>query len=174
MKFALGDARVTTEDEECWIAPTAVLIGHVVLKRNASVWWHTVIRGDNEPITVGENSNVQDGSVLHTDPGFPLTIGRDVTVGHMVMLHGCTIGDGSLIGIGSIVLNGAIIGENCLIAANTLIPEGEEIPARSVVMGSPGHVVREVTERDLAFITGPAARYVANWKRYRDAMRADD
>ena len=165
MKFALGDARVTTEDEECWIAPTAVLIGHVVLKRNASVWWHTVIRGDNEPITVGENSNVQDGSVLHTDPGFPLTIGRDVTVGHMVMLHGCTIGDGSLIGIGSIVLNGAIIGENCLIAANTLIPEGEEIPARSVVMGSPGRVVREVTERDLAFITGPAARYVANWKR---------
>ena len=167
MKFALGDARVTTEDEECWIAPTAVLIGHVVLKRNASVWWHTVIRGDNEPITVGENSNVQDGSVLHTDPGFPLTIGRDVTVGHMVMLHGCTIGDNSLIGMGATVLNGAKIGKNCLIGAGALITENKVIPDGSLVMGVPGKVVRELDAQAIQQLTASAKHYAENAARFR-------
>ena len=130
------------EGGEYWIAPNAVVLGNVILKKNASVWFGAVLRGDNDPITVGENSNVQDNSVLHTDIGSPLTIGANVTVGHMVMLHGCTIGDGSLIGIGSIVLNGARIGRNCLIGAARLITEGKEIPDNSMVMGAPGQVVR--------------------------------
>ena len=133
-------------DASAWIAPNATVIGDVRLAANASIWWNAVLRGDNDPITIGENTNIQDGSVLHTDEGVPLTIGRDVTVGHMVMLHGCTIGDGSLIGIGAIVLNRAVIGKNCLIGANTLIPEGKVIPDRSLVMGSPGKVVRELTD----------------------------
>src|SRR5277367_5149521 len=144
--YRLGDREPTLPSEgEYWIAPNAVVAGHVILKRNASVWFGAVLRGDNEPITVGENSNVQDGSVLHTDLGSPLTIGANVTVGHMVMLHGCTIGDNSLIGIGSIILNGARIGKNCLIGAGALIPEGRDIPDNSMVLGSPGRVVREIS-----------------------------
>jgi carbonic anhydrase/acetyltransferase-like protein (isoleucine patch superfamily) len=149
-----------------WVAPTAVLLGKVKLENEASVWFGAVLRGDNEVITVGERSNVQDGSVLHTDPGFPLTIGPDCTIGHMVMLHGCTIGRGSLIGIGSIILNGAKIGEECLIGANTLIPEGKDIPPRSMVLGSPGKVVRQLSDDEVNRFGGAAQRYVANWKRY--------
>ena len=156
----------TPESGEFWVAPNAVLLGRVKLEHQASVWFGAVLRGDNELITVGERSNVQDGSVLHTDPGFPLTIGADCTVGHMVMLHGCTIGRSSLIGIGSIVLNGTHIGEECVIGANTLIPEGKTIPPRSMVMGSPGKVVRQLNDEDVARFTGAAKRYVANWKRY--------
>ena len=129
-------------DDEYWIAPNAAVIGRVILKKNASVWFSATLRGDNEPVTVGENSNVQDGSVCHTDHGSPLVIGANVTVGHMVMLHGCAIGDNSLVGIGSIVLNGARIGKNCLIGANCLITEGKEIPDNSLVMVAPGKVVR--------------------------------
>ena len=151
---------------EYWIAPGAVVLGNVVLHRNASVWFGAVLRGDNDPIVVGENSNIQDLSVLHTDAGSPLTIGRDVTVGHKVMLHGCTIGDESLIGIGSIVLNGARIGRNCLIGANSLIPEGREIPDRSLVMGSPGKVVRTLDEGAVQMLRASAAHYVENWRRY--------
>lgn len=125
-------------DDEYWIAPTAAVMGRVILKKNASVWWGATLRGDNDPIVIGEGSNVQDGSVLHTDHGSPLTLGANVTVGHLVMLHGCDIGDGSLVGIGSIVLNGAKIGKNCLIGANCLITEGKEIPDNSLVMGRPG------------------------------------
>jgi len=154
-------------DDEYWIAPTAAVMGNVILKKNASVWWGATLRGDNDPIIVGENSNIQDGSVCHTDHGAPLTIGKDVTVGHLVMLHGCTIGDGSLIGIGSIVLNGAKIGKNCLIGANSLIPEGKEIPDNSLVMGAPGKVVRELSPEHAARIAMGAAHYVENWKRYR-------
>jgi carbonic anhydrase/acetyltransferase-like protein (isoleucine patch superfamily) len=143
-----------------------VLLGKVKLEHQSSVWFGAVLRGDNELITVGEGSNVQDGSVLHTDPGFPLTIGADCTVGHMVMLHGCTIGRSSLIGIGSIILNGTSIGEECVIGANTLIPEGKTIPPRSMVMGSPGKVVRQLSDDDVARFAGAAKRYVANWKRY--------
>ena len=143
----------------------------MILKKNASVWFGATIRGDNDPITIGENSNVQDGSVLHTDTGYPLTIGSNVTVGHMVMLHGCTIGDGSLIGIGSIVLNGAKIGKNCLIGANCLITEGKEIPDNSLVMGAPGKVVRELSEDQARTMSAGALHYVQNWKRYRAGLR---
>src|SRR4051794_33287413 len=123
-----GCSPVLPEERQYWIAPNAIVIGNVVLKKNASVWFGAVLRGDNDPIEVGENSNVQDNSVLHTDLGQPLTIGDNVTVGHMVMMHGCTIGAGSLVGIGSIILNGARIGRNCLIGAGALITEGKEIP----------------------------------------------
>ena len=174
MKFALGDARVTTDGDEYWIAPTAVVVGKVRLGRNASVWWNAVLRGDNEPITIGENANVQDGSVLHTDPGYPLVLAANVTVGHMVMLHGCEIGEGSLIGIGSIILNGARIGRNCLIGANTFIPERKTIPDDSLVMGAPGKVVRQVSAEQRAGFQRIPALYVANWKRYKAELKAED
>jgi len=170
--YDLGDARPNLPPEgEYWIAPNATVLGNVTLKQNASIWFNAVLRGDNDPITVGENSNVQDASVLHTDLGSPLTIGRDVTIGHMVMLHGCTIGDNSLIGIGSIVLNHARIGRNCLIGANTLITEGKEIPDNSMVMGSPGKVVRELDEAAVHMLKHSAAHYVENWKRYVRDLR---
>jgi carbonic anhydrase/acetyltransferase-like protein (isoleucine patch superfamily) len=174
MRYVLEGVHVETEGDDFWIAPNAVVIGRVHLKRNASVWWNAVLRGDNEPITIGAGSNIQDGCILHTDIGFPLTIGADVTVGHMVMMHGCTIGDGSLIGIGSVILNGARIGRNCLIGAKALITEGKEIPDNSVVLGAPGKVVRQVTDKDIALALEGARHYVANWRRYRDGLRADD
>ncbi len=155
------------EADEYWIAPTACVLGKVILKKNASVWFGAVLRGDNEPITIGENSNVQDNSVMHTDMGEPVEIGANVTIGHMVMAHGCTIGDGTLVGIGAIILGRARIGRSCLIAAGALITEGKEIPDRSVVMGQPGKVVRELTERDAAMIADGAAHYVANWRRFK-------
>jgi carbonic anhydrase/acetyltransferase-like protein (isoleucine patch superfamily) len=158
-------------DDEYWIAPTAAVMGRVILKKNASVWWGATLRGDNDPITIGEGSNVQDGSVLHTDTGSPLTLGANVTVGHMVMLHGCTIGDNTLVGIGSIVLNGARIGKNCLIGANCLITEGKEIPDNSLVMGAPGKVVREVSEQQAMVMAAGAQHYVENWKRYRRELK---
>ncbi|MES2034210.1 MAG: gamma carbonic anhydrase family protein [Pseudomonadota bacterium] len=155
---------------EYWIAPSASVMGSVILKKNASIWWGAVARGDTDTITVGENSNVQDGSVLHADHGSPLLIGANVTVGHLVMLHGCTIGDNSLIGIGAIVLNGAQIGRNCLIGAGALIPEGKVIPDNSLVMGAPGKVVREIGEQQAAVLTASAMHYVENWKRYAREM----
>jgi carbonic anhydrase/acetyltransferase-like protein (isoleucine patch superfamily) len=166
--YALGD--VTPQlpaDDAYWIAPSATVIGNVRLLTNASVWFGATLRGDNELITIGENSNVQDGSVLHTDPGAPLTIGTNVTVGHLVMLHGCTIGDGTLIGIGSVILNRAKIGRNCLIGANTFIGEGKEIPDNSMVLGSPGRVIRQLDEGMALILEGSAKHYVENWKRYR-------
>ena len=165
--YALGDARPDLPAEgEYWIAPNAAVIGRVVLKRNASVWFGATLRGDNEPIVVGEDSNVQDGCVLHTDAGTPLVIGRGVTIGHLAMLHGCTIGDNSLIGIGAVVLNGARIGRNCLIGAKALVPEGREIPDNSLVVGAPGRVLRELTDAQQAMLAESAAHYVQNWKRY--------
>lgn len=170
--YALGalTPQLPTEDEY-WIAPTASVIGDVILKQNASIWWGAVARGDTDTLTIGVNSNVQDGSVLHADHGMPLVIGANVTVGHMVMLHGCTIGARSLIGIGSIILNGARIGEECLIGANTLIPEGKVIPPRSMVLGSPGKIVRELSDDDVRRFGGAAGRYVNNWKRYKAGFR---
>ncbi len=141
-------------------------MGNVKLERNASVWFGAVLRGDNELITIGENSNVQDGSVLHTDPGSPLTIEANVTIGHMVMLHGCTIGEGSLVGIGSIILNNTKIGKGCLIGANTLISENKEIPDYSMVLGSPGKVVRTLDKETAAALRMSADHYVENWKKY--------
>lgn len=160
-------AKTPQIDPSAWIAPNATVIGNVRLAAHASIWWNCVLRGDNDPITVGENSNVQDGSILHTDDGIPLTIGRDVTVGHMVMLHGCTIGDGSLIGMGAIILNSAVIGKNCLIGAGSLIPEGKVIPDHSLVVGSPGRVVHELSEKHLARIAHSAEHYVVNADNYR-------
>ncbi len=160
----------TPADGSFWVAPNAVVLGKVVIETDASVWFGAVLRGDNEPIRVGARTNVQDGCVLHTDPGLPLTIGEDVTVGHLAMLHGCTIGRGSLIGIGSIIMNGAKIGEECLIGANTLIPEGKVIPPRSMVLGSPGKIVRQLSDEDARRFGGAAGRYVKNWKRYKSGL----
>jgi len=154
-----------------WVAPNAFVVGNVEIEEDASVWFGTVIRGDNEPVRIGRGSNVQDGCVLHTDPGFPMMIGAGVTIGHMVMLHGCTIGRGSLIGIGSIIMNGAIIGEECLIGANTLIGEGKTIPPRSMVLGSPGKIVRTLSDEDVQRFGGAAGRYVENWKRFASGMK---
>jgi carbonic anhydrase/acetyltransferase-like protein (isoleucine patch superfamily) len=173
MKYRLGDARVECHPES-WVAPTAVLVGKVKLEAGASVWFNTVLRGDNELIHIGENSNVQDGSVMHTDMGFPLTLGKGVTIGHNVMLHGCTVGDYSLIGINAVVLNGAKIGKNCLIGANALIPEGKVIPDGSLVMGSPGKVVRELTEQQIKMLEASAAHYVHNAQRYARDLHAQD
>ncbi len=174
MKYALADSRVVTDGEDYWIAPNAIVIGKVKLERNASVWWNAVLRGDNELITVGENSNVQDGCIFHTDPGFPLTIGKNVTIGHMVMLHGCEVGDNTLVGIGSVILNGAKIGKNCLIGANTLILERKEIPDNSMALGSPGKVMRKLTPEQMADILRPAETYVRNWKRYKSYLTPDE
>ncbi|HCZ14312.1 MAG TPA: gamma carbonic anhydrase family protein, partial [Candidatus Accumulibacter sp.] len=148
------------------------VIGDVRLARNASIWWNATARGDNDPITIGENSNIQDHSVLHTDEGVPLTIGRNVTVGHLVMLHGCTIGDGSLIGIGSVLLNRAVIGQGCIVGANTLIPEGKIVPDHSLIVGSPGKVVRQLSEEEVARLQHSADHYVANWQRYLRELQA--
>lgn len=167
MRYSLADARIETAGEAYWIAPSAVVIGRVRLEENASVWWNAVIRGDNEQITLGRNTNIQDGCVLHTDPGFPLTTGADVTVGHLAMLHGCVIDDNSLIGIGAVVLNGARIGRNCLIGSKALVTEGKEIPDNSLVMGSPAKVVREVSAEHVTMMREAAEHYVANWQRYK-------
>ena len=165
--YSLADKKPQLPPEgEYWIADNAVVIGDVILKSGASVWFGAVVRADNETMTIGENTNIQDGSVLHSDPGSPLVIGRDVTVGHKVMLHGCTIGDNSLIGIGAVILNRAKIGKNCLIGAGALIPEGKEIPDGSLVMGQPGKVVRELEPGQIEALRASAAHYVQNWKRY--------
>jgi len=173
MRYSLADARIETVGEAYWIAPTAVVIGRVKLGENASVWWNAVIRGDNEQITLGRNTNIQDGCVLHTDPGFPLTTGVDVTVGHLAMLHGCTIDDNSLIGIGAVVLNGVKIGRNCLIGSKALVTEGKEIPDNSLVMGAPAKVVREVSDEHVAMMREAAEHYVENWQRYKRDLRPE-
>jgi carbonic anhydrase/acetyltransferase-like protein (isoleucine patch superfamily) len=173
MRFTLGDRRIETRGD-FYIAETAVVIGSVVLENNASVWFNAVVRGDCDVITIGENSNVQDGSVLHSDIGVPLTIGRNVTIGHKVMLHGCQIGDYSLIGINAVILNGAKIGKYCVIGANALISEGKEIPDFSVVMGSPGKVVKEVGEAQKAMLELSALHYVENFKRFQRDLKRED
>ena len=159
-------------DPQSWVAPNATVIGQVVLARNASVWWHCTLRGDTDRLIVGENSNIQDGSVLHTDPGLELIVGANVTVGHSVVLHGCTIGDGSLIGMGATLLNRSVIGKNSLVGANTLIPEGKVFPERVLIVGSPGKVVRELTDEEVARLPGSAERYVQNWQRYQRELAA--
>ncbi|SNY94180.1 Carbonic anhydrase or acetyltransferase, isoleucine patch superfamily [Cohaesibacter sp. ES.047] len=171
--YQLGEVRPELpEAGDCWVAPSASVIGKVILKSSASVWFGAVLRGDNEAITVGERSNIQEGSTLHTDMGYPLDIGSDCTIGHNVILHGCTIGDNSLIGMGAVILNGAKIGRNCLIGAKALIPEGKEIPDNSLVMGMPGKVVRVLDEEAVAKLTASARNYVANWKRFASELQA--
>jgi carbonic anhydrase/acetyltransferase-like protein (isoleucine patch superfamily) len=168
--YALGELQPQIATD-AWIADNATIIGSVVVEPKASIWFNCLVRGDRDLITIGEGTNIQDGSVLHTDPGIRLTVGRNVTVGHMVMLHGCDIGEGALIGIGSIILNRATIGKNCLIGANTLIPEGKIIPDRSLVMGSPGKIIRQLSDEEVARLLLTSAHYVENGQRYRDQLR---
>jgi len=170
MIYQLGERQVRAEGDY-FVADSATVIGNVLLRTDASVWFGAVVRGDNELITIGERSNVQDGSVLHTDEKVQLTIGHDVTIGHMVLLHGCTIGDCTLIGIKATVLNHARIGRNCLIGAHSLITEGKEIPDRSLVMGVPGKVIRELTDEEVARVMANADHYVHKIPLYRDTLK---
>jgi carbonic anhydrase/acetyltransferase-like protein (isoleucine patch superfamily) len=169
MIYALNDRQPECLGE-CFIADSAAVIGKVRLANNVGIWFGAVLRGDNELIDIGENSNVQDNSVLHTDMGAPLTIGKNVTIGHLVMLHGCTVGDNTLIGIKSVIMNHAVIGKNCIIGANTLITEGKQIPDNALVMGSPGKVVRQLTDEEIARIKLNADVYVQNLRRYNEGL----
>ncbi len=154
-----------------YITDSANIIGKVKIEANASIWFDVTIRGDNELITVGENSNVQEGSILHTDPGFPLSIGQNVTVGHQAMLHGCTIGEGSLIGIQAVILNGAKIGKNCLVGAGALVTEGKEFPDNSLIVGSPAKVIRVLTEEAILKMRGNTQHYVQRGQEYKTQLK---
>jgi carbonic anhydrase/acetyltransferase-like protein (isoleucine patch superfamily) len=169
MIYRLGERSVVA-DGEFFVADNATVVGSVRLGHNASVWFGSVVRGDNEQITLGEGCNIQDGSVLHADPGIPLTLARNVTVGHMVMLHGCTVGEGSLIGIRSVLLNRSVIGRRSLVGAGTLIPEGKSYPDGVLILGTPGKVVRELSPDEIAYIGSIASHYVENSRRYRSGL----
>jgi len=169
MIYAIGNLAPQLKGNN-YIAPNAAVIGDVVLEKNANVWWGVTIRGDNNTITLGENVNIQDGAVLHTDEGVPLTLEKDVSVGHMVMLHGCTVKEGSLIGIKAVILNNAVIGRECLIGAGALIAEGKVIPDRSLVLGAPGRVVRQLTDEEVRMIRAISQHYVDNAERYRSEL----
>ena len=171
MIFELGERKIEINGVDYFIADNATVIGSVIVNNNVSIWFNAVIRGDNEPISIGENTNIQDGVVVHTDEGFPMFIGRGVTVGHVAMLHGCNIGNNSLIGINAVILNNAKIGNNCIIGANSLIPEGKEIPDGSLVLGSPGRIIRNVTEDEIKSLKLSAEHYVQNFKRYKQGLR---
>jgi carbonic anhydrase/acetyltransferase-like protein (isoleucine patch superfamily) len=167
MIISINDKSLTTENEDFWVAPDATVIGDVRMAKDASIWFHCTVRGDNEPIIIGEGSNIQDNSVIHTDPGFGCTIGKFVTVGHLAMLHGCEIGDGTLIGIGSVILNGAKIGKNCIIGAKALVTEGMEVPDGSMVLGMPGKIKKELSIEEQAIPALNAHHYIENYKRYK-------
>ena len=167
MIIDLGDKKLKTADDNFWIAPNASVIGEVNLERDASIWFNAILRADNEPITIGEGSNVQDGAIIHTDPGYACNIGKKVTVGHMAMLHGCSIGDGSLIGIGSVVLNGAKIGKNCIIGSKALVTEGMDVPDGSMVLGIPGKIKKTLTEEEQSVVPLGADHYIDNYKKYK-------
>jgi carbonic anhydrase/acetyltransferase-like protein (isoleucine patch superfamily) len=168
--YQLGDRRPAFRGEY-FVADNAAVIGSVVMEANASVWWNVTIRGDNDVITLGENVNVQDGSVIHTDGGVPVTLARNVSVGHLVMLHGCTIGENSLVGIGAIILNRAAIGKNCLVGAGAMVTEGKTIPDGSLVLGVPGKVVRALTPEEIAMNTWIAEHYVERSALYRQGLK---
>ncbi len=173
MKYSLNERRVVTLGDH-WIAPGAQVIGDVVLGHDVSIWFNSVVRGDNDRITIGDNSQVQDGCVLHCDPSFPIVLGKGVSIGHMSMIHGCTIGDGTLIGINSTVLNGAVIGKNCVIGANSLITEKKVIPDGVMVMGSPGKIMRELRPDEIAFFNSVADMYSERAKRYKIELKVDN
>ncbi|TBA43437.1 gamma carbonic anhydrase family protein [Rhizobium ruizarguesonis] len=154
-----------------WIAPDANIIGQIDLGENVGIWFSAVLRGDNEPITVGEGTNIQEGVMAHTDMGFPLTIGKDCTIGHHAILHGCTIGDNTLIGMGATILNGAKIGNNCLVAANALVTEGKDFSDNSLIVGTPARAVRVLDEAAIEIIRRSAKNYVANWQRFARDLR---
>ena len=170
MIIDINDKSLTTENDDFWIAPNATVIGDVQMARDSSIWFNCTLRGDNEPIIIGEGTNVQDNSVIHTDPGFVCRIGKFVTVGHQAMLHGCEIGDGTLIGIGSVILNGAKIGKNCIIGAKALITEGMEVPDGSMVLGVPGKIKKQLTEEEQAIPSINAHHYIKNYKRYKTQL----
>lgn len=172
MKYRLGDKAPQLNGENHFIAGSADVIGDVVLENNSSVWFNAVLRGDNDTITIGEDSNVQDGAVLHTDPGVKLTLGKGVIVGHNVMLHGCEVGDHSLIGIGAVVLNRVKIGKNCIVGANALVTEGTQIPDNSMVLGSPAKVVKQIDDATAEFLKLNAQVYVDNLSRFNDQLEA--
>jgi len=169
--FSLGERRVQLIGEHHYIAHDATVVGDVILQANANVWFQCVIRAENDRITIGENCNVQDASVLHVDPGFPMLLERNVSIGHKVMLHGCTIGEGTLVGINSVVLNGAKIGKGVLVGANTLITEGKEIPDGVLVVGSPGKVVRELKPDERAGLLKIASGYVERSRLYQRELK---
>jgi carbonic anhydrase/acetyltransferase-like protein (isoleucine patch superfamily) len=171
--FSLGERRVELRGEHHFIAHDATLVGSVSLDNDVSIWFQVVIRADNDLVRIGEGANVQDGAVLHVDPGYPLTVGRMVTVGHKAMLHGCTIGEGSLIGINSVVMNGARIGKGSLLGANTLIPEGKEIPDGVLVVGSPGKVVRDLRQDERDFLLRAARIYIDRGRLYKRQLREE-
>lgn len=173
MVYTFGTRQLKLEGSGHWIAPNATVIGSVVMGSNSSIWFNAVLRADNDVIEIGENSNIQDGAVLHVDPGVPLKVGNNVTVGHKVMLHGCTIGDNSLIGINAVVLNGAKIGKNCIIGANSLVPERMEIPDDSLVMGSPAKVVKTIGDGQKAMLTMSSMHYVAHAKEFDEHLKVD-
>lgn len=173
MQYALGDDRLETDGDDFWIAPTAVVIGKVKLAKKTSIWWHSVLRGDNELITIGEGTNIQDGTVIHTDPGFPVVIGERVTIGHMAMIHGCTIGDGALIGINAVVLNGAKVGKDCLIGAKALVTEGMDIPDNSLAVGAPAKVIRNVTPENIKRMQHGAEVYIDRARFYKEKLRQE-
>lgn len=170
--YALDSVQpITPEDDDFWVAPDANIIGQVTLGAATSVWFGATLRGDNEPIFIGDGSNVQENTVMHTDIGYPLTIGAGCTIGHKAMLHGCTIGENSLIGMGATVLNGAKIGKNCLIGANALITEGKEIPNGSLVMGAPGKVIRQLDDEAIEGLRQSALHYQDNMRRFKKGLR---
>jgi carbonic anhydrase/acetyltransferase-like protein (isoleucine patch superfamily) len=170
--YAIDGVEPRFEDRDSnWVAPDATLIGNITIGRNVGIWFGTVVRGDNEEISIGEDSNVQEHTIMHTDPGFPLTIGKGCTIGHRAMLHGCTIGDNSLIGMGAIVLNGARIGRNSLVGAGALVTEGKEFPDNSLIVGSPAKAVRALDDAAVERLRKSAAHYVANGKRFRAGLK---
>lgn len=169
--LALGDRQPVLEGKDHYIADNASIIGSVRLKDASSVWFNCVLRGDNDWIEIGERSNIQDGSVLHTDPGLTLTVGNNVTVGHKVMLHGCTIGDNTLVGIGSTILNGARVGSNCIVGAHALITENKAFPEGSLILGAPARVARQLSQEEIAAIGNSADVYVANAARFSRDLR---
>ncbi|MDY0748068.1 gamma carbonic anhydrase family protein [Paucibacter sp. R3-3] len=167
--YKLG-ATVPQIDSTAYVADNATVVGRVVLHQGSSVWFPAVLRADNEAIEIGEGSNVQDGAILHTDPGFPLLVGKDVSIGHQAMLHGCTVGDGTLIGIQSVILNGAKIGRNCLVGAGAVVTEGKEFPDNSLIVGAPAKVVREMTDGAIEKLKSNAAEYTERAERYRTSL----
>src|SRR2546428_6219062 len=172
--YSLGERKVAFRGDEWFIADNATVIGTVVLHHQASVWFNAVVRGDNDIITIGERTNIQDAAVLHVDPGVPLTLGKNVSVGHQAMVHGCTIGDGTLVGIGAVIMNHAVIGSRCLIAAGTLIPDGKTYPDGVLVVGSPGKIVRELKPAEKAGLPENADIYVRRAKLYREKLRPQE
>jgi carbonic anhydrase/acetyltransferase-like protein (isoleucine patch superfamily) len=168
-----GVAPKVADKDRLWVAPDAHVIGDVTLGLDVGIWFGSVLRGDNDPLVIGARTNIQEGTMMHTDLGYPLTLGEDCTIGHHAILHGCTIGNRSLVGMGATVLNGAVIGENCLIGANALVTEGKQIPDGSLVIGAPAKVVRPLSDNEIAGLKSSAENYVANARRFSGGPRAD-